>query len=179
MVSKPNPYADEEMRFKLYNSYQRQMPMWSHPGDFNVGRPMVDGGCYNCNAAFKLGSGKLMNYSYNAYDAPSQFFYLPAKLETHGQHIPEGGAKKYFKKRPRRSRYDNYDYMKKKEEADADWYSLVKELIPLGFRISDIVKIFYDKFIGKYGGDLINDFLNLNVKSFERIAQKLGEHEYQ
>lgn len=180
MVSKPNYDGDAEIRYRLYDSYQRQIPMYNYPDDYYVDEdPMISqpyGGCYNCNAAFKLGSGRMKNYSYNAYDAPSQFFYLPSKLEWYGQHIPKGG--KMYRNRKPRSRYDNYDYMKKKEEAESDWYSIIKELVPLGFKLGDIVKIFYDKFAGKYGGELINDFLNLDVKSFERIAQQLGEHEY-
>jgi len=183
MVSKPNPNGDEEIRFRLYNVYQRQMPMWDHPGDFNVGRPLMDtmytgNGCMNCNTAFKLGSGRLQNYSYNAYDAPSQFFYLPNKLESYGQNIPKGGNR-YQRRKPKpRSRYDNYDFQKRKEEAELDWYGLVKELVPMGFKIADIVKIFYDKYAGKYGGDMINDLLNLDVKAYEKISQQLGEHQY-
>jgi len=150
MVSKPNPDGDAEIRARLYNSYEHQMPMWDYPDDYYQGNhvyvsdPKIDdyyegnplslkdprdfidsGGCYNCNAAFKLGSGPRKNASFNAYDAPSQFFYIPATT---------GG------RRPRRKK--TYEHHERKQEAESDWYSLVKELVPLGFKIGDIIKIF-------------------------------------
>lgn len=174
MVSKPNPNLDSEIRYRLYNSYQRQMPMWDHPGDFNVGLPLRDsmGGCYNCNAAFKLGSGRAIrpqDMAYNAYDSPSQFFFVPNKIQW-VDHLPSGSGKKGIK--------NSYEKAKKKQEVETDWYELVKELVPIGFQIADIVKIFYDKYGGKYGEGILNDLMNLDASNFEHQAQQLGQREY-
>src|SRR5271167_4547076 len=102
MVSKPNPHQDEVIRARLYQSYQLQMPMWDYPGDFCVGET-TGTGCYNCNGAFKLGSGR-MRAPLNAYAQPESFFYLP---------VNSGGRKP---KRPH--------YHEQKQEADSDWYSI-------------------------------------------------------
>jgi hypothetical protein len=160
MVSKPNPDEDRMIRHRLYNSYQLQMPMWDSPGDFATGK--TTGGCYNCNGAFKLGSGTgpYAPGSYNAYSAPSEFFYVPTNF---------GG------KRPnRRPKIDPVI----QKQADLDWYELVKQLIPLGFQIGDIAKVFYQKYFNKYGGSVMNDMMNLDIKVFQQMAQQLGEHEY-
>lgn len=223
MVSKPNPYGDEALRYKLYSSYIGQMPLWNHPGDFNTGPTLREsmgmdtiGGCLNC-----LNQGSA-DY-YNAYNAPSQFFYVPTKFSD-AERTPYIGSGKYRKRKPSlrnkverilspREILDRLDRLNRpltqaeiityenalarwnseqdeeqlkhieltnnlKAEADNDWYSLVKELIPLGYEIADIVKIFYNTFSGKYGSSLMNDMLNIQTAGFRNDAAKIGYETY-
>ena len=179
MVSKPNPFEDSEIRQRLYHSYIMQIPLWDNPGDFAVGKTIGQGGCYNCNAAFKLGSG-YKKYAFNAYDAPGQYFNLPVRVGqpavcSYPEYAdPTGGRKSKKPKKTKKIHAEDYDHLK--QEAEEDWYSLVKELTKLGFQLGDMVQIFYNKYQGKYGGDILHDFLR--AKHFEDEAEVLGEQEY-
>jgi hypothetical protein len=187
-----------------------QIPLYIHPGDFRVGPMKPTGGCMNCPGNF-----------YNAYNAPSPFFYVPTKL-SNKEYIPYEGAGK-MKKRKKKSKYDllpekkfpwrpdlsqkeiddyerylaEWEYnedekvikklkkrdkmlekQKAKEEADNDWFSLVKELIPLGYEIADIAKIFYKVYSGKYGSSFMNEMMNIEPSGFVENASALGYRTY-
>lgn len=167
MVSKPNPEADEQMRYNLHRSYVEQLPLWNHPGDFNV--PSLQAGCFNCNSAFKLGSA--MGYATNAYSSPEQFFYVPFKT------ISRGGRKPRHRHHPEYR--DEYISPKQTEEISDDWWSLVKELVPLGVALGDIVKIFYNKYSGKYGSGLLDKMMGvIDARDFMQDAHDLGKRQY-
>lgn len=167
MTLTTNPHWDEIIRSKLYNSYVKQMPMFDHPGDFNVG------GCYNCNDSFKLGSGMGAQDFYNAYNAPSQFFYVPTKLDKNVNYVPYEGAGKRKKKKKNR----NISQVKF-NDFDDDWYSTLKQLVPIGLQIGDIIKVFYDTFSKKYGSSLMGARLGHKVKEFIDSSSSLGYKTY-
>lgn len=162
MVSKPNPEDDNSMRRRMYASYQTQIPMWDDQSIHTF-----RGGCDVQGSGYD-------NKAYNAYGSPDNYFYMPIRYggKVYRKKIYPGG------KANSQTKGSSFVGDPNVQQLDEDWYNMAKYLIPMGVSIPKVMELFKNKYQGKYGGDLINDYINQDIKSFLNSAQRLGEHQY-
>jgi hypothetical protein len=179
---------------KMYDSYCKQIDMVG--GNYCTYKK-ARGGCNNCNAAFKLGSGfKDRNGEpKNAYGAPEPFFDLPMIRGGVGV-----GGRKRRPGRPRKvgrpkkagvlmgarmrkpkmisSRINHAQIADLKNPNMAavkrDFYSLIKELSPAGYKLGEITNLFHKSYKKMYGGAVAHNATSHILDELE----KFGEHQY-
>lgn len=177
MVSHPDPNMDATIRANLYKSYQNQI------------REFPSGwGCFNCNAAFKLGSGNVVGGhkkgmgnvvggrkrgaaiapSNKLSKYPGSYAYGYNAYDSPPQffNLPSSVGREYINGNAILSnKIKSAGNMEKPDLIDK-WYKLLSELLPAGYTIYQVGKKFHDLYKGSGAGDFL--------KELERI----GEFDY-